>query len=421
MNWWKAAIGMVLLFGVTGITIGGLRHRPPPSVEAQFAKARRANITRTITGAGKVNAVTTVKISSNLSGDLIALPVKEADRVAKGQVIGRIDPTRFQAAAKQAKAAQMAARADIQVAQVDVSRTESEYRRALGLHQKGLSSHSDVEKAQADRDSAAGRLGSARERFSQASGAYDEAANNLSKTTLLSPIDGTVIELTREVGERVRGSDLSEDVVMTLASLSAMEVKVEVSEHEVIYLREGQRADITVDAIEGQTFEGTVTEIARKALIKNPGTEQEIITFPIKVALLNPPSGVYPGMSAEVRIAAEKRDGALVVPIQAVTVRSEKNLPDYRPPIEGGALTAKKPTDPMNKVVFIVDSEGRARMRRVRTGIATDTDLEILEGLQEGDKLVEGPYRLLAKDLKDGDWVKEMTKKRPAIPLQGQG
>lgn len=421
MKWWKALIGMMLLFGVTGITIGGLRHRPPPSVEAQFAKARRANITRTITGSGKVNAVTTVKISSNLSGDLIALPVKEADRVAKGQVIGRIDPTRFQAAAKQYKAAQMAARADIQVAQVDVYRTESEYRRVLGLYQKGLSSHSDLEKAQADRDSATGRLGSARERFSQASGAYDEAANNLSKTTLLSPIDGTVIELTREVGERVRGSDLSEDVVMTLASLSAMEVKVEVSEHEVMYLREGQRADISVDAIEGQSFEGTVTEIARKALIKNPGTEQEVITFPIKVAFLNAPSGAYPGMSAEVRIAAEKRDGALVVPIQAVTVRSEKNLPDHRPPIEGGALTAKKPTDPMSKVVFIVDSEGRARMRRVRTGIATDTDLEILEGIQEGDKLVDGPYRLLAKDLKDGDWVKEMTKKRPAIQPQGQG
>src|SRR5260370_7897282 len=107
MNWWKAVIGLVLLFGVTGITIGGLRHRPPPSLEAQFAKARRANITRTITGAGKVNAVTTVKISSNLSGDLIALPVKEADRVAKGQVIGRIDPTRFQPPPKQPKAPPM--------------------------------------------------------------------------------------------------------------------------------------------------------------------------------------------------------------------------------------------------------------------------------------------------------------------------
>src|SRR5262249_52648835 len=140
MNWWKALIGVVLLVGVTGITVGGLKHRPPPAVEAQFSKARRANITRTITGAGKVNAVTTVKISSNLSGDLIALPVKEADRVAKGQVIGRIDPTRFQAAAKQAKAAQMAARAEIQVAQVEVQRTELECRRGGGLQQKSPNS-----------------------------------------------------------------------------------------------------------------------------------------------------------------------------------------------------------------------------------------------------------------------------------------
>ena len=422
MNWWKALIGVVLLFGVTGITIGGLKHRPPPAVEAQFSKARRANITRTITGAGKVNAVTTVKISSNLSGDLIALPVKEADRVVKGQVIGRIDPTRFEAAAKQFKAAQMAARAEIQVARVEVQRTEAEYQRVVGLHHKGLSSRSDLEKAQADRDAAVGRLASARERFAQATGAYDEAANNLAKTTLVSPIEGTVIELTREVGERVRGSDLSEDVVMTLASLSAMEVKVEVSEHEVMYLREGQKADIGVDAIEGQTFEGTVTEIARKALIKNPGTEQEVITFPIKVAFVNPPASIYPGMSAEVRIAAEKRDGALVVPIQAVTVRSERNTPEHRPAIEvGTSLTVKKITEPLNKVVFVVDGEGRARMRRVRTGIATDTELEILDGIQEGDKLVDGPYRLLAKDLKDGDWVKEMTKKRPGTMPQGQG
>src|SRR5215831_20273196 len=112
MNWWKALIGVVLLVGVTGIAGGGLKHRPPPAVEAQFSKARRANITRTITGAGKVNAVTTVKISSNLSGDLIQLRVKEGDRVAKGQVLGQNDRKRFEAASKQALAAQSASRAD---------------------------------------------------------------------------------------------------------------------------------------------------------------------------------------------------------------------------------------------------------------------------------------------------------------------
>ncbi len=418
MTWWKALIGVALLLGVTGITVGGLKHRPPPAVEAEFAKAHKANITRVVSGAGKVNSVTTVKISSNLSGDLVKLPVKAASPVKRGQVLGQIDPIRFQAAAKQASAAQSAARADMQLSEVDLARTRVE-----SLIKKGLASRSEFEKIKADRDSAIARVSSARERHAQAKAAHEEAENNLSKTTLVSPIDGTVIELTREIGERVRGSDFSEDVVMTLAALNTMEVKIEVSEHEVVYLREGQKADVSVDALEGQTFEGTVTEIARKALIKNPGTEQEVTSFPIKVALATAPPGVYPGMSAEVRVAAEKRDGAVVVPIQSVTVRAEKSLPDSPAPVEGArtTLSAKKSSDLLAKVVFVVDSEGRARARRVRTGIATDSDLEIMEGLQEGDKVVSGPYRLLSKDLKDGDWVKEKALGKDSLRPQGKG
>src|ERR1700687_3789634 len=423
MTWWKAVIGVALLLGVTGITVGGLKHRPPPAVEAEFAKAQKANITRVVSGAGKVNSVTTVKISSNLSGDLVTLPVKAASPVKKGQVLGQIDPIRFQAAAKQASAAQSAAREDMQVSEVDLARTNAQLVRVESLIKRGLTSRSEFEKIKADRDSAIARVASARERHAQAKAAHDEAENNLSKTTLVSPIDGTVIELSREIGERVRGSDFSEDVVMTLAALNTMEVKIEVSEHEVVYLREGQKADVTVDALEGQTFEGTVTEIARKALIKNPGTEQEVTSFPIKVALASAPPGVYPGMSAEVRVAAEKRDGAIVVPIQSVPVRAEESMPDSPAPVEGTrtTLTAKKSSDLLAKVVFVVDSEGRARARRVRTGIATDSDLEIMEGLQEGDKVVSGPYRLLSKDLKDGDWVKEKALGKDAVRSQGKG
>jgi HlyD family secretion protein len=424
MTWWKALIAAVLALGVLGITAGGLKKRPPPALEAQFAKSRKTSITRTITGAGKVNAVTTVKISSNLSGDLVELGIREGDAVKKGQVLGKIDRRKFEASAKQALAAQSAAKSDMRAAQVELNRAIAEYGRGEGLAQKGLASGAELSKLQADRDSALARLSSARERYVQAGAAYDEAENNLSKTTLISPIDGNVIELTREVGERVRGSDFSEDVVMTLAALSAMEVKVEVGEHEVVYLREGQKADVAVDALEGQIFPGTVTEVAQKAIIKNPGTEAEVTTFPIKVTLNGRPGMVLPGMSAEVRIASETHKDSVVVPIQAVTVRAEKSLPDAKEPIEGAstALVAKKPSEMLAKVVFVVDSEGRARIRRVRTGIATDTELEILEGLQEGEKIVEGPYRLLAKDLKDGDWVKEMEPgKRLGARVQGAG
>jgi HlyD family secretion protein len=413
MKWWKSAIAVGLLLGVAAITVAGLRQRPPPAVEVQFAKAKKGSITRTITGAGKVEAVTTVKISSNLSGDLIQLLVKEGDRVAKGQVLGQIDRKRFEAASKQALAAQSAARADAQVAQVELDRCAHDHARVEALVKKGLASAAELDKVQADKDAALARLASSKERHAQAGAAYEEAQTNLSKTTLVSPIDGNVIEKSREVGERVRGSDFSEDVVMTLAALNAMEVKIEVGEHEVVYLREGQKADISVDALEGQTFEGSVTEIAQKALIKNPGTEQEVTTFPIKVALTSRPPGVMPGMSAEVRIAAEMRNDAIIVPIQAVTVRSDKNLADAPAPIEGAitGLTAKKRTETLAKVVFVVDGEGKARPRRVRTGIASDTEMEIVDGLQEGDKVVEGPYRTLAKDLKDGDRVEEMKPK----------
>ncbi len=409
MKWWKALIAVVLLLGVAGITAAGLVERPPPPVEVQIGQAKRATITRTIAGAGKVQATTTVKISSNLSGDLTELHVKAGDRVTKGQVLARIDRRRFEAAAKQSAAATSAARAEVQLAQVEADRSAAELARVEGLVGKGLASAAELDRARADRDAAAARLASAKERLAQASAAYEEAQTSLSKTTLVSPIDGTVIEVSREVGERVRGSDFNEDVVMTIAALAAMEVQIEVGEHEVVHLKPMLEAEVKVDALEGHIFGGQVMEIAQKATIKNPGTEAEVTSFPVTVALPTRPPGVLPGMSAEVRIAAETRENAIVVPVQAVTVRPEKMLSDGKKPIagEGTALEAKKRTETLAKVVFVVDEQSRARIRRVRTGISSDTDIEIVEGLNEGERVVEGPYRTLAKELKDGDLVEE--------------
>ncbi|MHB8873067.1 MAG: efflux RND transporter periplasmic adaptor subunit [Myxococcaceae bacterium] len=409
MTWWKGLIAGALLLAVAGVTFAGLKERPPPAVEVQLSTAKKAAITRTITGAGKVQAATTVKISANISGDLIELAVKEGDKVSKGQLLGRIDRQRFEAASRQAFAATAGSRADVQLAQVEVGRSGSEYDRVEGLLKKGLASAAELDQVRANRDGAAARLASSRERLAQTTAAYEEAQNSLSKTTLLSPIDGTVIELSREVGERVRGSDFAEDVVMTIAALATMEVKIEVGEHEVVHLKQGLKAEVVIDALEGQTYEGEVMEIAQKALIKFPGTDAEVTSFPITVALSSRPPRVMPGMSAEVRIAAEMREGAVIVPVQAVTVRPEKSLPDAVTPVEGAAtaLTAKKRTETLAKVVFVVDADKKAHLRRVRTGISSDTDVEIVEGLAEGEKVVEGPYRTLAKELNEGDRIEE--------------
>ena len=165
---------------------------------------------------------------------------------------------------------------------------------------------------------------------------------------------------------------------------------------------------------------GSVVEIAQKATIKNPGTEAEVTTFPVTVALDTRPPGVLPGMSAEVRIAAETRNDALLVPIQSVTVRAEKSLPDYKAPVEGAGLTAKRKTEALAKVVFVLDADNKAQVRRVRTGIASDTELEIIEGkLQEGDRVVEGPYRTLSKELNQGDLVREPQQGGPGGEMKG--
>ena len=407
MTWWKGLIAALIVLAVGGMTFAGLREKPPPATEVQFGKVKKGPITRTVTGAGKVEAATTVKISSNLSGDLIELPVKVGDTVVKGQVLAKLDRRRVEASVRQAQASWSAAKSEMATVQVEIDRLTRELERVTGLVDKGLASKAEQERANSDLASAKSRLASQADRAAQGAAVMEEAQNNLAKTTMVSPIDGNVIEVTREVGERVRGSDFNEDVVMTLAALHSMEVKIEVGEHEVVHLVIGQKSDIKIDAFDGQTFEGTVVEIAQKALIRNPGTEQETTSFPVTVALVAKPDRVLPGMSAEVKVTAEQRDSTLIVPVQAVTVRPEKSLPDTATEIEGNKLSAPKKGETFAKIVFVVDADKKVHMRRVKTGISSDTDIEIVEGLVEGDEIIEGPYRTLAKDLKEGDLVEE--------------
>jgi HlyD family secretion protein len=382
-----------------------------------MAKARKGSISRVVVGAGKVESVTTVKISSNLSGDLLQLFVKDGDPVKKGMVLAKIDARPFLGRAKQNLAAANAAKSDIANAQVDVDRYTLELKRTKTLADRGMSSGAELDLANSNYAGAMARLSSAREKYTSSVAAYEQAETDVSRTELVAPIDGNVIELSREIGERVRGSDFSEDTVMTIAALNNMQVKIEVGEHEVVFLKPGQRAELSVDALEGQTFEGSVVEIAQKATIKNPGTESEVTTFPVKVLLDSRPTGVLPGMSSEVRITAETRGDAVIVPIQAVTVRPEKTLPEVKTAGEvNTTLTAKRSRETLAKVVFVVDSDNKAHARRVRTGIASDTDLEILEGLQDGEKVVEGPFRTVSKELKDGDRLKENQPGGPGAP-----
>jgi HlyD family secretion protein len=249
----------------------------------------------------------------------------------------------------------------------------------------------------------------------QADAALREARHQFSLTTISAPMDGIVTQRLKQVGERVRGSDFSEDVIMVIATLSKMEMKAEIGEHEVVFVKEGDQAEIEIDAFPERRFKAQVVEVARKATVKNAGTDQEVTTFIVRMALIDQVPGALPGMSAQAAVSTDTREDAVVVPIAAVTVRPEKDLKPGAAPTDQAAAAPPPPPaapgkkvrrEPLKKVIFVVQ-DGVAHVRVVETGLASDTEIEIVSGLQAGERVVEGPYRALSKELADGNKVKE--------------
>ncbi len=422
MSWTKRVVTALLVLLVAGLVALSLRPRTDPPLEVQVVEVRQGPITRRVTGAGKLQAATQVKLSSNLSGDLLDLTVREGDRVQKGQYLGRIDSRRYVAQVNREEAARATASAEVSLAEVQAARSQAELARVKRLVQTGSASAAEMEKAKADADADVARLAAARDRVAQAAAALADARHLLSYTTLTSPIDGVVTSRQKQVGERVRGSDFNEDVIVIIATLSNMEMKAEVGEHEVVHLREGQTAEVEVDAFPDKKWPAQVVEIAKNATIKNPGTEAEVTTFPVRLALTAPLPGGLPGMSGQATVSTETHDDALVVPLQAVTARTEKDLkgdggpsgePDPAPPDRPG----QRRREAMQKLVFAVE-KGVARARPVETGLASETEIEILSGVKKGELVVEGPYKTLSRELRDGRAVKYAPPAKPA-PADG--
>jgi len=407
----KRVVAGVFIVAVIAITVASLWPRPLPPIPIQASTARKGPITRLVTAAGKLQAATEVKLSSNITGDLLSLAVKEGDLVEKGQVLGTIDARRYAAQVSQQDAARASAAADLQTQRVAVAQAEQELARVERLANGGNASPAEVEKARSDVAGARARADAAAGRIAQADASLREARHYYSLTTLTSPIDGVVTKREKQVGERVRGSDFSEDVILVISTLSQMEVKVEVGEQEVVYVKEGDTADVEIDAFPERKFPAQVVEVARNATVKNQGTEGEVTTFFVRLALTQPVEGALPGMSAQSSISTDTREQAIVVPIQAVTVRPEREVAGGGPapserPLPQAAPGKKPKREPLQKVVFVIDG-GVAKLRPVETGLASETEIEIVSGLAEGEKVVEGPYRVLSRELGDGKPVTE--------------
>jgi len=412
MSWTQRVIAGLFGAAVIALVTVSLLPRHEPPVSIQVEKAMRSSITRKVTAAGKLQAATEVKVSSNLSGDLLVLTVQEGDAVKKGQLLAQIDSRRYAEPVQQQDAARKSARAELDLERILVARLTSEAQRVKKLFASSSASAVDVEHAEADLAAEIARMEGSKQRIEQASAALAEARHMLELTTIYAPIDGIVTSRAKQVGERVRGSDFTEDVIVVISTLSAMEAKVEVGEHEVVFIHEGDKAEVEIDAMPDKKFPAEVVEIARIATIKNPGTEAEVTSFPVRMTLTTPVPGALPGMSAQASISTDTHENAVIVPIQAVTVRTPAQLsgkPESAndPPADNasksGSKNVAKPV--FKKIVFVID-KGVAKAHEVETGLADENQIEIVSGVAEGDEVIYGPYRVVARELKDGKSVK---------------
>ncbi len=357
-----------------------------------FEEITRGTVIKKVTGSGRIHPAMEVNISANVSGKILNIYAKEGDRVKKGQLLVRLDSGQYTAALKRAESALLGALAN-------EKKAHSDFQRNKQLFEQHLISSADFEVSEA-------ALMAARATREQSEASRDEARDQLNKTKLYATMDGVVTKLNKEVGEMAIGATFQEDVIMVVSDLSVMESVIEVDENEVVNIQIGDSADVELDAFPDTLFRGYVTEIANSAVTRGLGTQEEITNFEVTVTIDNGVSRFRPGMSTTVDVYTRRVDDVVRVPIQAVTVRESRRLKKKEGVEEGGPVAAPKEKDKMVEVVF-VEEEGKARARPVKLGISDDDYYQVISGLNEGDRVITGPFKVLSKILKDGDAVTE--------------
>ena len=416
-------LGIVVLIVIAFIAMAGKRKGDKP-ILVTTDKAFRTNITQVVTATGKIQPEIEVKIAPEVSGEIIEMPVKEGQAVRKGQLLLRIKPDTYRAQVDAQQAALSGAQASSVRFRAELSKAESEYKRIQKLYDSGLLSESERNTAQTARDSAKAGLDGAMYEIQQAEGALRQINQALIKTVIYAPSDGTISSLTSRVGERVVGtSQFAGTEVMRIADLNNMEARVNVNENDVVDVKVGDTARISIDAYPDREVRGIVREIASTALTRNAGTQEEVTNFEVKISIPDRSLRLRPGMSTTADIETATVQNVIAVPIQAVTVRStDSNLSpeelerrrvqqeaadkagDNRADVTNETQEKQKERAlrlKLQRVVFVKQGD-KVKMQKVETGIADNTFIEIKGGVKPGDEIVSGSYTAISRRLKDG-------------------
>jgi len=399
------SIGIVVIALVLLVIFQGSKEE---IVTVQTEKSQERTITQTVTATGKINPEFQVIITPEVTGEVVLLPVKEGDLVKKNQVLVKIKADTYLAAKERADASLLSARANLNMRKAELDRITSEYKRVQELHTKRLSSDSELELIKSNFLSSQAQHESALAQVQQYQAALREAIEQLNKTTIISPMDGTITQLNIEVGERVLGSGFTQGTnMMTVSDLSKMEATVDVDENDIPNVTFGDTARIKVDAFGDKVFAGLVTQIGNSAKTSGLGTQDQVVNFEVKIRIIDFDARLRPGMSCNCTIETETKKDVISVPIQSVTARSDIKQEENE---ELVVSNGKKKEEKIQEIVFVI-KDGKAKSINVKTGISDDNYIEIQSGLKKDEEIVSGSYRAISRELKDGSIVKIENKK----------
>lgn len=421
--YWLLGVVAVVVILLVVLSKSGAIGNKDEGKEVEVAAVKEITLTETVSATGKVQPEIEVKISSEVSGEIIDLPIKEGQTVKKGDLLVRVNPDLYQSGVSRSQASLSTTKAGLSQADAQLKEAKANYDRNKTLFDKGVISKSEWDRIVSAYEVARAGKQSAYFNVQSANATVTEARDNLNRTTIYSPVDGTISRLDAELGERVVGTQqMTGTEILRVANLNNMEVEVDVNENDIVKIEIGDPAEIEVDAYLRRKFKGVVTSISNSASAEL--TADQVTNFKVKVRILKESyedmvagkpsnySPFRPGMTATVDIITERKTNVIAVPISAVVVKSDTTAvkKDILKELEEKEKEQKTgETEKKFECVFVKVGD-KAVLRLVKTGIQDDTNIEITGGLQKGEEVITGPYNLVSKELNPNDKVKVKPK-----------
>lgn len=379
--------------------------------EVEITQVEKTDIIETVSATGKIQPEVEVKLSSEVSGEIIELPVVEGQQVEKGDLLVRVNPEIYQSNLERSQAGFQNVKANLAQAEANLKEAEANYERNKSLFEKGIISKAEWDRIVSAYEVAQAGRQSAYFNVQSAAASVNEARENLGRTTIFAPMSGTISSLSAELGERVVGTQqMAGTEILRVANLSNMEVEVDVNENDIVKVAIGDSTIVEVDAYLKKQFKGLVTEISNSA--NSAQTADQVTNFKVKVRILKESyqdllegkpenySPFRPGMTATVEIITNRKDDVIAVPISAIVVKSDTSATNKKKKVDEKVAT----TDKKFETVFVKKGE-EAKLRVVKTGIQDDAKIEVTSGLEVGEEVITGPYNTVTKTLKPGDKV----------------